>query len=49
MPDYNRTKFNRRGVLKSSMALLAGGLFGSVAERAEAQPALQNVNLHSSP
>ena len=49
MSDYNRTKFNRRGVLKSSMAMLAGGLFGSVAERAEAQPAIQNVNLHSSP
>src|SRR3984957_5371680 len=49
MSDYSRTKFNRRGVLKSSMALLAGGLFGSVAERAEAQPAIQNVNLHSSP
>ena len=49
MSVYNRTKFNRRGVLKSSMALLAGGLFGSAAERAEAQPAIQNVNLHSSP
>jgi hypothetical protein len=48
MSELNN-KFNRRGVLKSSMALLAGGLFSSAAENVEAQPAVKNVNLHSSP
>src|ERR1700733_7566564 len=49
MPDLTINKFNRRGVLKSSVALLAGSLVGSAAEKAEAQPAVKNVNLHSSP
>jgi len=45
----NRIKFNRRSLLKSSMSLAAGGLLGSAAKRLEAEPAIQNVNPHSSP
>jgi L-alanine-DL-glutamate epimerase-like enolase superfamily enzyme len=53
MPDDNRSKFgnrsSRRNVLKSSVALLAGGLAGQSFEKAAAEPAIQNVNLNSSP
>ncbi len=37
---------NRRSVLKSSLAVLAGGAIGQVAE---AEPEIKNVNLASSP
>jgi L-alanine-DL-glutamate epimerase-like enolase superfamily enzyme len=49
MPDIKNSKYNRRGVLKSTLGLLAGGLIGPLAEKAEAQPAVQNVNRNSSP
>src|ERR1700733_1097915 len=53
MSDDNRSKFgnrsSRRNVLKSSVALLAGGLAGQSFEKAAAEPAIQNVNLNSSP
>jgi L-alanine-DL-glutamate epimerase-like enolase superfamily enzyme len=45
----NNSKYNRRGVLKSTLGLLAGGLIGPLAEKAEAQPALQHVNRNSNP
>ena len=31
----NNSKYNRRGVLKSTLGLLAGGLIGPLAEKAE--------------
>ena len=38
MFDFNGSKFNRRGVLKSSMAMLAGGMLGRYGmEKAAAQ------------
>src|SRR3984957_297251 len=52
MSDDNRSKFgnrsSRRNVLKSSVALLAGGPAGQSFEKAAAEPAIQNVNLNSS-
>src|SRR6201999_1848613 len=45
----NSSKFSRRNVLKSSVALLAGGLAGQSFEKATAEPAIKNVNLNSSP
>src|ERR1700760_3767121 len=52
MSDSNGWKFNRRGVLKSSMAVLGGGLLSRYSlEKAAAEqaPAVKNVNLNSSP
>src|SRR6202034_4294610 len=52
MSDLFRSKFNRRGVLKSSMAAMAGGLlsrYGMEKAAAESEPAVKNVNLNSSP
>jgi hypothetical protein len=52
MSDFTGTRFNRRGVLKSSMALMAGGLlsrYGMEKAAAQAAPAVKNVNLNSSP
>jgi L-alanine-DL-glutamate epimerase-like enolase superfamily enzyme len=49
MSYFNRPNFNRRSVLKSSLALLAGGALGRTAEAAAAEPAIKNVNLNSSP
>jgi L-alanine-DL-glutamate epimerase-like enolase superfamily enzyme len=42
---------NRRGVLKSSLAAMAGGALGQLTrgEEAEAQSPIKNVNLNSSP
>ena len=40
------SKWNRRNILKSSFAILAGG---AVARVAEAEPEIKNVNLASSP
>src|ERR1700760_1790620 len=52
MSDSNGWKFNRRGVLKSSMAVLGGGLLSRYSlEKAAAEqaPAVKNVNLNSNP
>ena len=52
MSDSFRTKFDRRGVLKSSMAAMAGGLltrYSLEKAAAETQPAIRNVNTASSP
>jgi len=49
MSNDNRPRFNRRTVLKSSLAMLAGGALGRTAEAAGAEPAIKNVNLASSP
>ncbi len=52
MSDSNGWKFNRRGVLKSSMAVLGGSLLSRYSlEKAAAEqaPAIKNVNLNSSP
>src|SRR5580692_4722586 len=46
MTNSSGPRFNRRSLLKSSAALLAGG---AVSQIAEAEPAIQNVNLNSSP
>ncbi|MEG9436326.1 mandelate racemase/muconate lactonizing enzyme family protein [Edaphobacter sp. HDX4] len=42
-------KFNRRSLLKSSLAVMAGGMAGVNARKLEGEPAIQNVNPHSSP
>jgi len=47
MSNDNKPKWNRRGVLKSSLAMLAGGALGRQVEAEE--PAIKNVNLASSP
>src|SRR5450631_1943477 len=52
MSDFIGSKFNRRGVLKSSMAVLGGSLLSRYSlekAAAEAEPAVKNVNLNSSP
>jgi Mandelate racemase / muconate lactonizing enzyme, N-terminal domain len=52
MSDCSKSKFNRRGVLKSSMAVLGGSLLSRYnLEKAAnaAEPAVKNVNLNSSP
>ena len=52
MSDSNGWKFNRRGVLKSSMAVMGGGLLSRYSlekAAAEQEPAVKNVNLNSSP
>jgi L-alanine-DL-glutamate epimerase-like enolase superfamily enzyme len=42
-------KFNRRSLLKSSLAVMAGGMAGVNARKLEGEPAIRNVNPHSSP
>ena len=52
MSDFFKSKFNRRGVLKSSMAMMGGGLlsrYGLEKAAAQTEPAVKNVNLNSSP
>src|SRR6201985_2690847 len=52
MSDSNGCKFNRGGMLKSSMAVLGGSLLSRYSlEKAAAEqaPAIKNVNLNSSP
>jgi hypothetical protein len=50
MSDFFKSKFNRRGVLKSSMAVQGGSLLCRYSlEKAAAEPALKNVNPNSSP
>ena len=47
MFEMQKPNVNRRSILKSSFAMLAGGVLG---RRAEAeQPAIKNVNQASSP
>src|ERR1017187_4371150 len=47
MSDDSRTAVNRRSVLKSSLAMLAGGVLARTADAAE--PAIKNVNTASIP
>ena len=52
MSELFRSKFNRRGVLKSSMAVAAGGLLSRYSlekAAAQAEPAIKNVNTNSNP
>jgi L-alanine-DL-glutamate epimerase-like enolase superfamily enzyme len=49
MSIHTMHNINRRSVLKSSLALMAGGALGRTAEAAAAEPAIKNVNLNSSP
>ena len=46
MPNAKSHQPSRRSILKSSLALLAGGAVGKLAE---AEPEIKNVNLASSP
>ena len=48
MSNQNTGKMGRRGLFKSSAALLAGGLLGKSAKAEEEVP-IRNVNLNSSP
>ena len=48
MFDQSKVTLNRRGLLKSAAAMVAGSMLGRTAEAAES-PAIKNVNLHSSP
>ena len=52
MSDFLKVKFDRRGVLRSSMTAMAGGLLSRYSlekAAAETQPAIKNVNTASSP
>jgi hypothetical protein len=52
MSDFSKSKFNRRGVLKSSMAVLGGSLLSLYSlekAAAEQEPAVKNVNPSSNP
>jgi L-alanine-DL-glutamate epimerase-like enolase superfamily enzyme len=50
MHDRTFPSFNRRSLLKSSLALMAGGALGRTAEAVAAEePVIKNVNLNSSP
>src|SRR5215469_16062504 len=46
MPDARSLRMNRRNILKSSLALIAGG---AAAQLADAEPEIKNVNTASSP
>ncbi|MGA3041955.1 MAG: mandelate racemase/muconate lactonizing enzyme family protein, partial [Bryobacteraceae bacterium] len=48
MPKHERPRISRRGLLKTSAALLGGGMLGAGAKAAP-EPPFQNVNTHSSP
>jgi len=47
MPEQSRSGFDRRNVLKSSLAMAVAGVLGRTAEARE--PAIKNVNPASSP
>ena len=52
MSEFITSKFNRRGLFKSSIALMGGGLLSRYSlekAAAETEPAVKNVNLNSSP
>ncbi len=52
MKDFIGSKFNRRGLLKSSMAVAAGGMLSRYSlekAAAETEPAIKNVNTNSNP
>ncbi len=49
MPNENDLKFNRRGVLKGSAAMLAGSMLGGKTANAAPAPYFQSVNTNSSP
>src|SRR6185437_930010 len=49
MSDESKSKFNRRGALKTSAALFGGALLGDTAIAGEPQSSVRNVNTNSSP
>jgi len=51
MPEDRKSNFSRRSVIKSSLAVMAGGALARAAEAAaaETEPAIKNVNTNSSP
>ena len=49
MSDYSRSTMNRRSVLKSSLAVLAGGALSKAAVADASESSIKNVNLNSSP
>jgi L-alanine-DL-glutamate epimerase-like enolase superfamily enzyme len=51
MPEERTSNFSRRSVIKSSLAMMAGGALARAAEAAaaETEPAIKNVNTNSSP
>jgi L-alanine-DL-glutamate epimerase-like enolase superfamily enzyme len=49
MSNFIIPKLNRRGILKSTFAMAAGGLFARGGVHAEAQTNIKNTNLRSSP
>ncbi len=51
MPENRKPNFSRRSVIKSSLAMMAGGALARAAEAAaaETEPAIKNVNANSSP
>ena len=48
MPKHESPRIGRRGLLKTSAALLGGAVLGARAKAAP-DPPFQNVNTHSSP
>jgi hypothetical protein len=49
MSDKSSLNMNRRSVLKSSLAVLAGGALSQAAVADAAESSIKNVNLNSSP
>jgi L-alanine-DL-glutamate epimerase-like enolase superfamily enzyme len=49
MPDHSTLNMNRRSVLKSSLAVLAGGALSQAAGASATESSIKNVNLNSSP
>src|SRR6185312_14856417 len=49
MSDESKSKFNRRGALKTSAALFGGALLGDTALAGQPQSSVRNVNTNSSP
>lgn len=49
MTDTENRRVNRRSVLRSSLAVMAGGALGGPAREACGEPAIRNVNHSSSP
>src|ERR1039457_1109121 len=49
MSDHSTLNMNRRSVLKSSLAVLAGGALSQAAGASATESSIKNVNLNSSP
>jgi len=49
MSEHMKGNMNRRSVLKSSLAVLAGGALSQSAVADAAESSIKNVNLNSSP